>query len=147
MSDIQTLTAERDVVRVCNELFVAVDNLDWPVAMNCMTKTIYLEMTGAEPGEISAKALTENWQDGLGNLDAVHHQTGNYIVDVVGFEARVFCNGIAHHFLEKARPNAVRTFVGTYDFHLIRRNEGWKIDRFKFDLKFMNGNLNLGAAE
>jgi hypothetical protein len=40
-----------------------------------------------------------------------------------------------------------RIFVGSYDFHLIKADENWQIDRFKFNLKYMDGNLKLEASQ
>jgi hypothetical protein len=33
--------------------------------------------------------------------------------------------------------------VGSYDLHLVKDDGGWKIDEFKFNLKFMEGNRDL----
>lgn len=40
-----------------------------------------------------------------------------------------------------------RTFVGSYNFHLTKAGGSWRIDRFKFNLKFIDGNLNLEASQ
>ena len=34
-------------------------------------------------------------------------------------------------------------FVGSYDFHLRRRDGPWLIDLFRFNLKFVEANLEL----
>lgn len=34
---------------------------------------------------------------------------------------------------------------GSYDFHLTKIAGAWRIDQFKFNLKFIDGNVNLGA--
>ena len=45
-------------------------------------------------------------------------------------------------------PNQnTRTFVGSYDFHLIKNDERWQIDKFKFNLKYIDGNLKLEASQ
>ena len=36
-----------------------------------------------------------------------------------------------------------RMFVGSYNFHLIKAGTDWKIDIFKYNLKFIDGNLEL----
>lgn len=36
-----------------------------------------------------------------------------------------------------------RVFVGSYDFHLQLRDAGWRIDLFRFKVKFVDGNLEL----
>ena len=39
----------------------------------------------------------------------------------------------------------MRTFVGSYDFTLVRDGSAWRIDGFRFNLKYMDGNPNLEA--
>jgi hypothetical protein len=64
----------------------------------------------------------------------------------MGNEAELFCYGIALHYLPNPTNRNTRTFVGSYDFHLLRTHGAWKIDRFKFNLKFIDGNKDLEAA-
>jgi hypothetical protein len=33
--------------------------------------------------------------------------------------------------------------VGSYDFHLVRAGGAWRIDLFRFNAKFVDGNLEL----
>lgn len=55
----------------------------------------------------------------------------------------VFCYGVAWHYLQNKTDRNTRTFVGSYDFHLVNQDGEWKIDRFKFNLKFIDGNPDL----
>jgi len=85
----------------------------------------------------------DSWDKGLKPLKAVHHQAGNYIVTVSGDQADAFCYGIASHYLPTKSGRNTRTFVGSYDFHLIKNDGVWWIDRFKFNLKYLDGNPDL----
>ena len=87
--------------------------------------------------------LLDAWDKGLKPLKALHHQAGNYIVAVGGDQADAFCYGIASHFLPTKSGRNTRTFVGSYDFHLIKKDGVWWIDRFKFNLKYIDGNPDL----
>jgi len=60
-------------------------------------------------------------------------------------QAELFCYSIALHYLENPTGENTRTFVGSYDFHLIRQGNDWKIDTFKFNLKYIDGNVDLGS--
>jgi hypothetical protein len=40
-------------------------------------------------------------------------------------------------------PQNNRVFVGSYDFHFLKIGGVWKIDKFKFNLKFIEGNKGL----
>jgi hypothetical protein len=39
-----------------------------------------------------------------------------------------------------------RTFVGSYDFELLKDDGNWRISKFKFNLKYVDGNANLESA-
>jgi hypothetical protein len=75
-------------------------------------------------------------RDGLGAVEAVHHQTGNYVVQVDGDGATASCYGTATHY--KPQEEMRLTYlVGSYDFHLTRTPSGWKIDSFRFNKKYV----------
>jgi SnoaL-like domain len=88
------------------------------------------------------------WDQGLKAVKAIHHQAGNYQVTIKGNEADLFCYGIAYHYLPTPTNQNTRVFVGSYDYHLVKGDGGWKIDRFKYNLKFIDGNKDLeGSAK
>jgi hypothetical protein len=63
---------------------------------------------------------------------------------VNGDRAIAFCYGIALHYRKTKSGKNTRTFVGSYDFTLHREaGELWRIDAFKFNLKFIDGNVAL----
>jgi hypothetical protein len=68
---------------------------------------------------------------------------GNYPVTTKGDEADVFCYGIALHYLPNRSGQNTKRFVGSYDFHLKKQKKSRYIDRFRFNLKFIDGNVNL----
>jgi hypothetical protein len=49
--------------------------------------------------------------------------------------------------IEAIHQQNTRTFVGSYDFHLLRLESRWRIDSFRFNLQFLDGNLELEQAE
>lgn len=105
-------------------------------------------LAGGQPTTLSADQIAGAWERGLKGLSAVHHQVGNYKVSLSGNEADVFAYGIAYHYLPNPTELNSRTFVGSYNLHLVRSDMVWKIDRFKFNLKFIDGNKDLeGSAK
>jgi hypothetical protein len=80
-------------------------------------------MTGGQPVQLSPQQIVDNWDLGLKPLQAIHHQAGNYLVSLKDRHAELFC----------------------YDFHLTKRGRDWKIDKFKFNLKYLDGNKDLGS--
>ena len=128
------------------ELFVATDEKAWDRVRACFTPEITFDMssmTGEAPQRVPAADVVAGWETGLAAIEKVHHQAGNHRVDVRGDEATALCYGVAHHYRKTASGKNVRMFVGSYDFNL--RNDGgeWLIELFKFNLKFIDGNLSL----
>jgi hypothetical protein len=50
---------------------------------------------------------------------------------------------MASHFRRNRTGRNSRVFVGSYDLHLIRVEDRWLIDSFRFNLKFLEGNADL----
>jgi SnoaL-like domain len=97
-------------------------------------------MSGGPAATLSPRQITEGWAEGLKALESVHHQAGNYRVTVRGDQADASCYGVAWHFRRNRTGRNTRLFVGSYDFHFCRQGEGWAIDVFRFNLKFIDGN-------
>ena len=103
-------------------------------------------VAGGSPTTMTPQQIVDAWDQGLKALKAVHHQAGNYAVTVQGQEATAHCYGVAYHYLPSKTTRNTRTFVGSYDFHLRELDSNWRIDQFKFNLKFIDGNPNLEAG-
>ena len=140
-------TIEKDrVVEIVNRLFINTDNRDWPGVKGLFAPRVLFDMTslaGGQPATLSPEEIVDGWDKGLKALKAIHHQAGNYLVDAKDNEATAFCYGVAWHYLPNKTGRNTRTFVGSYDFHLVKQDGEWKIDRFKFNLKFIDGNPDL----
>ncbi|HLN57903.1 MAG TPA: hypothetical protein VK416_05040 [Thermoanaerobaculia bacterium] len=65
------------------------------------------------------------------------------LAEVRGDLATPFCYGIASHYLSHRSGRNTRTFVGSYDFSLVRIEGRWRISAFKFNLKYIDGNKDL----
>ena len=150
MSDaLQQLLDERDAGRVVLDLFVATDRRDWAAVEACLAPRLTLDMTslaGGEPVDTTGAAVAAMWNEGLAPIEHVHHQIGNLVVTVSGEEAHASCYGIALHHRKVASPRRTRVFVGSYRIHLVRLDGAWRIDRFTFDLAFLEGNPELEKA-
>jgi hypothetical protein len=147
--ELKRLLDEREVADVVVSLFVATDRRDWVAVSGCFAEKVTLDMTsmaGGEPGETTGGAIAAMWEEGLRPMDRVHHQVGNLRVKVAGDEAKATCYGIALHHREAASPRATRVFVGSYDLRLRRTEERWRIESFRFDLAFIEGNPELEKA-
>ena len=80
-------------------------------------------------------------------MSHVHHQVGNFQTTVNGSTATVRCYGIALHYRSGVSSDVKsRRFVGTYEIELSATGGGWRINRLRFNLKFIDGNLELEKA-
>ena len=143
---LRRLQAREEVLDALNDLFVGTDAREWDRVRAVLAPTVRFDvksLTGAEPTTLGSEEIISGWERGLRPIRAVHHQTGNFRVRVSGDEADAFCYGIASHYLPHASGRNTRVFVGSYDFHLRRENGRWRIDLFRFNLKYIDGNLEL----
>jgi hypothetical protein len=66
-------------------LFTATDERDWDAVAAAFADRAALDCTslsGGEPTVLSGRQIAQAWSATLGGLDATHHLTGNYLIDV-----------------------------------------------------------------
>lgn len=122
-----------------NELFVATDSKAWGRVRAAFADEVQFDMTslaGGEPGAMTPDAIASAWAEGLGPVEAVHHQTGNFVIGLEGDGATASCYGTATHYTPHGEQR-LTYFVGSYHFHLTRTPSGWKIDSFRFHKKYV----------
>ncbi len=113
---------EKDrIVTVVTALFTATDARDWARVRACLAPAVRFDMTSLAGGAPSIPSPSE----------------------IAGDAATAACHGIAYHYRKVASGRNTRTFVGSYDFHLVRDGGAWRIDLFRFNSKFLDGNLEL----
>ncbi len=147
---VRMLVERERVAEVVNRLFVATDTRDWAHVRGCFAPRVSFDMTSLAGGtvqDLSPEDICAGWETGLAPIDSVHHQTGNLSITVSGSEASASCYGIAYHYRPVRSGRNTRVFVGSYEFHLVLREAAWSIDRFRFRLKFVDGNLELEKEE
>jgi len=145
--NIYTLNSQQAITEVINKLFVYTDEQDWDkLQFEVFDSEVLFDMVsvGAEKVEtLSAKDICNMWENGFQGLDAIHHQAGNYIITIQNKSAKVKAYSIASHFKKGATQVNVREFVGSYDIGLVEKENGWRINSFKYNLKYMSGNTEL----
>jgi hypothetical protein len=146
----QNLAARQEAEDVVVRMFVATDERDWPTLESCFTDPFVLDMTsmtGGDPASMSPQEVTAAWAEGFKPLSHVHHQVGNFRTVINGATANVRCYGIAlHHRSGISAESKSRRFVGDYEMELSASGDGWRINKLKFNLKFIDGNLALESA-
>jgi hypothetical protein len=142
---VRDLVEQNRIAGVINTLFLATDARDWARVRDCFAPEVTFDMTsltGGAPQQMSPEQIVSGWQAGLKPIDAVHHQCGNLTIACTGAEATASCYGIAYHYRRTSTGRNTRVLVGSYDFHLELAGQWW-IDLFRFNLKFIDGNLEL----
>lgn len=141
-----TLTIREQIIETVHRLFIYTDTRAWNKLQNeVFTESVLFDMSslGSEAKITSAKSICETWESGFAGLTSVNHLAGNLLVSIKDNQADVFAYATATHYKSSATMGKTREFIGTYDLHLIQTDKGWRIDKFKYNLKFMNGNLEL----
>ena len=122
------------------ELFIATDEKAWERVRAVFADEVRFDMTslvGGEPVVLTPAQITEGWSEGLGPVKDVHHQVGNFVIDVTDSGANATCYGIAIHH-RPGEEKEITTFVGTYDFELARVADGrFEISLIRFNSKFV----------
>ncbi len=139
-------TEREKIIEVVNRMFIYTDQMEWQkLQKEVFATTVFFDVTslGGTAENLSAIEICKNWERGFFGLDAVYHLVGNHLVTLEGFTAEVFCYSSAIHYREAAEYGMTREFVGSYDLHLTQTEKGWRIDAFKYNLKFMTGNQTM----
>jgi len=133
------------IVDTITRLFVYTDQARWDDMVDTVfAATVDFDGGLGEPaGPRSSREIADGWKTGLAGLDAVHHQAGNHLVDLDGDRAIAHSDAIAVHAKNDASNGKTRTFVGSYVIGLHRTGAGWRIDRFIYQLKIIDGNADL----
>jgi hypothetical protein len=136
------------VIDTINRLFIGTDARDWERVQLCFAPVVKMDMSsvGGPVKDMIPAEITAMWDEGLKPMKAVHHQAGNHMVDLDGPRATAFCYGIASHYLPNPTGHNTRTFVGSYEFALLKTAETWVITSMRFVLKYIDGNQNLETS-
>jgi hypothetical protein len=143
---IQYLIEKDKIIDKIITLFNKTDEKNWKKVKTCFTDKVLFDMSsidGEEPELVTSQEIVDGWEEALKKIEKLHHQAGNFQVDVKKNEADVYCYAIATHYKKISINNNSRTFVGSYNFHLVKKEGNWLLDKFKFNLKYIDGNLDL----
>jgi SnoaL-like domain len=137
---------KEEIIETVNKLFVYTDNRDWDkLQIEIFTESVDFDMSslGGDAFVKTSKQICEEWAKGFEGIDSVNHLAGNFIVDINDNSADVFVYATATHYKNSAANGKTREFVGSYNIHLLQVEGIWKIDKFKYNLKYATGNLEL----
>ena len=140
------MTTQEAIIEIANKLFIYTDQREWgKLQSEVFTETVHFDMSslGAEVTNKTSQEICNDWNVGFEGVDSINHLAGNYLVSIDGNSAELFCYATATHYKEAATNGKTREFVGTYELGLEQTVNGWRINQFKYNLKYMNGNMDL----
>lgn len=141
-------SSREEVIELVNKLFIYTDYQRWnDLLKEVFYEDVYFDMStlgGGAPTSMKASAICDAWRTGFAGIDSIHHQAGNYLVNFVeSSRVEIYCYAIASHFKQSATEGKTREFVGSYDIGARMTKNGWRIDHFKYNLKYIDGNTAL----
>jgi hypothetical protein len=144
----ETKSKYDELIELANKLFIHTDDQHWDKLLTeVFTDEVLFDMSSLGAGDakkLKATEICDMWKQGFAGIDAVHHQSGNYIVDFKSADnADIYCYAIALHFKKSATQGQTREFVGSYNLHAVFTDIGWRLDAFRYTMKFVTGNLDL----
>jgi hypothetical protein len=135
-----------EIIEVVHRLFIYTDNREWEKLQNeVFTESIFFDIIslGGIAKNTTAKEVCAVWQKGFERVNVISHLCGNHLVTATETDADVFIYVTATHYKSTATKGKTREFFCTYNLHLVKTDAGWRINRFKYNLKFQTGNLDL----
>ena len=133
-------TPREQIIETVHRLFIHTDEKRWDaLRTEVFTDDVRFDMStlGGPSGILKAEEICAMWEKGFDGIQSVDHLSGNHLVTLEDENAaRVFCYATATHFIRNSKVTEVRTFVGTYHLHLVARPNGWRIDEFRYLLKY-----------
>ena len=144
---IEIIAAKIELTELANKLFMYTDARQWDkLVTEVFAEQVFFDMksaSGETPEILAAKAICDMWQQGFAGLDAVHHQAGHNLITINADSADIYAYAVATHYKKAAIKGKTRTFVGSYDLKAIRSIAGWRLSQFKYNLKYIDGNIGL----
>lgn len=141
----ETAAHKIELTELANKLFMYCDAKQWHKMLEeVFTETIWFDgssVGAGEPKTISADEVCKMWDTGFAGLDGVHHQAGHYIISIHNDKADIYGYAVASHYKREVTKGNTRTFTGTYELKAQLGSNGWRLTQFKYNLKFMDGNI------
>ncbi|MFI9503178.1 nuclear transport factor 2 family protein [Nocardia sp. NPDC052566] len=145
MTEISTVADRLAIIDVITRMFVYCDQKRWDDLLpEVFTEKV--DFDGGFGGPVGVRPTVDivgDWRTGLDRIDAIHHQSGNHLIDLRGDAADVHADSIAVHVKNDAVNGRTRTFVGSYSLGVERTPAGWRINKFHYLLKVIEGNADL----
>jgi hypothetical protein len=131
---------------IVNQVFLSIDSQDYQSMAPCFDREVVFDITslvGGDAVRVNVTQISNVFDRALKGLDHCHHQISNMTIFVQNDRATTFFYCTETHHKKTMAGSQTRSLTGTYDVHLVKFNGIWKITFFKYNHKFMIGNLDL----
>lgn len=119
------------------------DTHKWEKLLRIFNKKVLLDYSsfiGGQPTLLNANQIIDNWKRFLPGFDKTMHFIDIKKIQITGKQADCFSSVMAVHYIKNYQSWKV---YGYYRHHLIKSENGWKVDKMQFILTFQEGNLDL----
>jgi len=129
---------------------LGVDRRDWALFADCFTDPVDTDYSGlgSPAKEWERDAFVENIRVHLSGFTATQHISPNHLVAFDEQDPdRAICTSYmyAQHYLEGSPNGDFYLARGSYDNHMLRSAEGWRIQRIVQHVFWQEGNLTAVA--
>lgn len=142
---LEVLWEERAITKVITRFGRSLDTGERDMYMACFQKEVSLDferLTGHAEVRIPTDLL-KRWADLFLSPTRRHHTYSNFDITFDGERAHAKVYFTARHWKATDHGDSANTQYGWYDYWLVRTTDGWKIQRFKHDFQWVDGNGGL----
>jgi hypothetical protein len=126
---------------------VSVDRRDWMMLADCFTDPVYADFSeaGGMAGASTRVGLAEGIAAVLDGFTVTQHLSPNHLIEFSEAEPnRAVCYSYmyAQHVLEGSPGGEFYLLRGWYANHVVRTQDGWRIDQLIQHVAWQEGNTN-----
>lgn len=107
----------------------ALDEKDYETIEQCFAHDASVQYTGFSAAMNGREEITAHMKKALDPLSATQHMFTNFIIEVDGDAAKLYCDIIAQHVTGAGDDSEIYMAGGKYNVELRRRGEGWEFAR------------------
>ena len=101
-----------ELTELANKLFMYCDGRQWDQMLaEVFTPVIWFDASSVgagDPRSMEAKDVCNMWNDGFAGLDAIHHQSGHYLINCAGMTKLIFMVTALLPTIKKRLPKAIQ---------------------------------------
>lgn len=119
---------------------------EWEGLRSVFTEEVeydFSSLEGAPPVKMRSDEWVAQARSLLTGMKATQHIITNHVINIKGDEATCIAYIHSQHYLPNETKEDTFLVGGYYTGHLVRTSQGWKIDKWKLNVTWTEGNRNL----